>query len=330
MKLGCVSIIVPCYNVAETVKRTIESILSQTYSNIEVLAVDDGSTDCTGAILDELAKKDERVRVYHIPNGGVTHARLTGCRMAEGEWIGFADGDDTIDADMYERLVQNALKYKADISHCGYRMALQDGRVNYYHNTGCLEQQDRTTALQEILSGEKIEPGLWNKLFRRELFQHLLQIEPEIVGIRINEDLIMNYYLFSACDAAVYEDFCPYCYIVREGSASQSKLNNHRIYDPIRVKQKILEIIPEELRQAAQKAYLSTCVGAYNLLVLAREPLFQEDRIAVRKLIREQRSFLYLLSKKQRFLSYLILYLPGIYPMLYRIYERYFQKKKYV
>ena len=211
-----ISIIVPVYKVAADLPRCLDSILAQTYQNLEIIAVDDGSPDESGAILDRYAEKDPRIRVIHQENGGVTAARLRGVRAASGAWIGFVDGDDEIEPDMYQRLMNNAHQYHADISHCGYRMVFPDGRVHDFHNTGAVEIHDRAKALQELLSGERVEPGLCNKLFRADLFRDLQMDET----IRINEDLLMNYYLFDRAEKSVFEGVCPYHYILRQESAS--------------------------------------------------------------------------------------------------------------
>lgn len=250
------SVIVPAYNVEREIGRCLRSILAQQYRELEVIAVDDGSTDNTGILLDRFAAQDARVRVLHRENGGVTSARLCGVREATGKWIGFVDGDDEIEPDMYGRLLSNAERYAAQISHCGYRMVFPDGHTVCFFNTGHLLLHDRSEALRQLLSGEGIEPGLWNKLFRRELFSNLLRSGTVPPDIRVNEDLLMNYRLFSAAERTVYEDFCPYHYILRKNSAATAK-SRHRAADPIRVRQ----IIRDELRgnalyPTAEEAYL--------------------------------------------------------------------------
>ena len=169
-----ISVIVPAFNVETTIIRTLDSILAQTYSEIEVIVVDDGSADETGRVIDNYVSQHKRVMAIHTQNHGVTVARLTGVARASGEWIGFVDGDDEIEPDMYELLLKNAERYGADISHCGYQMVFADGRISYFHNTGGLVPQDRTTGLKDLLDGSLVEPGLCNKLFRKNLFQRLL------------------------------------------------------------------------------------------------------------------------------------------------------------
>lgn len=323
-----ISVIVPVYNVAADLPRCLDSILAQTYSHIEIIAVDDGSPDGSGVTLDNYAEKFSNICVIHKANGGVTSARMAGIMAAHGEWIGFVDGDDEIEPDMYERLLRNAERYNAEISHCGYQMCFPDGRVRYFHNTGLLAQQDRTTALKELLSGERIEPGLCNKLFRKPLFRSLLHGDAVPEDIRINEDLLMNYRLFSAAERTVYEDWCPYHYIVRAGSASRARLNEHKIHDPIRVKALIRRDAPEELQDDAQRAYINTCINVYHTLLQAGAP-YRGDLKAVRALLLQEERDFYLLGKKRALMARLIARTPGLYRPVYAVYSRYFQKNPY-
>ena len=115
-----ISIIVPAYNIEAPLPRCLNSLLAQEYSNLEIIVVNDGSKDDTGAVMDAYAAKDSRIKAIHKENGGVTSARLRGVAEATGEWIGFCDGDDFVEPDMYARLMKNAADHNAQISHCGY------------------------------------------------------------------------------------------------------------------------------------------------------------------------------------------------------------------
>ncbi len=324
-----ISIIVPVYNVEAYIIRTLDSILAQTYSDIEVIVVNDGSTDKTGFVIDDYARQHGQVKVIHKQNEGVTIARMTGVKAARGEWIGFVDGDDEIEPDMYEFLFNNAMKHKADISHCGYQMVFADGRVNYFYNTGRLVKQDKPTGLKDLLDGSYIEPGLCNKLFHKTLFHSLLHDHTMDTSIRINEDLLMNFILFSEAKQSVFEDVCKYHYLVRSSSASRAPLNNNKIYDPICVKQKILRLNVDDVKEYAEKAYIGTCVNVYNSLMLERTEKFLDDEVEVRKLIQNRKEWISLLSKKQQILADLILYLPKVYKPVYRFYAKYILKSRY-
>lgn len=322
-----ISVIVPVYNLEKELPRCLESILAQTHRNIELIAVDDGSTDGSRRVLAEYAARDSRVKPIFKENGGVTSARLRGVAEAKGAWIGFVDGDDEIEPDMYERLLANAGKYSADISHCGYRMVFDDGRVNYFHNTGTIREQNRETGVRDLLEGTLVEPGLCNKLYHRKLFDGLAELMD--ASIRINEDLLMNYYLFSAAQKAVFEDWCPYHYIVRGTSASRSKLNEHRIYDPLHVKEIILADVSEELRSDARRAYMTTCVYSYCGLALEREYPVAEAKVYLRGKLKEHHDWCGLLPKRTKLLAEMIVKMPWIFGIVYPLYVRFLQKRQY-
>lgn len=324
-----ISVIVPAYNVEKEITRCLDSIAAQTYQNIEILAVDDGSSDATAEILDRYSETHKNVRVIHKENGGVTSARLCGVREARGEWIGFVDGDDVIEPDMYERLLKNALEYNAQISHCGYQMRFSDGRIHYFHNTGVLVQHDKIAGIRELLSGAMIEPGLCNKLFHKSLLQNLLSDDKMDTGIKINEDLLMNFYLFREAEQTVFEDFCPYHYIVRATSATRRGLTDHDLWDPLRVKECILKQIPAELTETARRVYLGACISVCNRIARAKDKKYDGDFRNARRRLWERRSWLSLLGGKGRVYALLILCLPGLYGYIYRFYFNNISRKPY-
>lgn len=230
-----ISIIIPAYNVENYIESCLESVVNQTYKSLEIVIVDDGSTDNTAAIIDKYAAEDTRIVVIHKYNSGVTEARLKGVEAATGEYIGFLDSDDEIEPNMFETLLENAVNYGADISHCGYQMMFPDGRVDYYYGTDRIVFQDKLTGLRDLLEGSFIEPGLWNKLYKRSLFTDILSNNKMDTSIKINEDLLMNYFLFQNSHLAVFYDKCFYHYKVHKNSAATSELNENKLLDPLRV-----------------------------------------------------------------------------------------------
>lgn len=232
-----ISVIIPAYNIEAYLPRTLDSVLAQTYGNLEIIVVNDGSKDNTAAVIDAYTNKDSRIHAILKENGGVTSARLCGVAQATGDYIGFVDGDDYIEPQMYERLIENLKKHNADISHCGYQMVFPS-RVDYYYNSGNLILQENDRPCADLLEGSFVEPALYNKLYRRELFVGLEEWMDK--NIRINEDLLMNFYLFRQTQKAVFEDVCPYHYILRKGSAATSVLNEHKLRDPLKVLQILL------------------------------------------------------------------------------------------
>ncbi len=234
-----ISIIIPAYNICNELGPCLDSILAQTHTNIEVIIVNDGSKDGTASVMEHYATLDSRVKVIHKENGGVTSARLRGVREAQGTWIGFVDGDDRIEPQMYAHLLENAQKYDADISHCGYQM-VYPSRIDLYYGTGRLVEQSNEDGMTDLIGGKFIEPALVTKLYKKDLFTPLLQDSLMDPTIKNFEDLLMNFYLFRDSNKSVYEDFCPYLYILRLSSAATSKLNEHKVLDPIRVSKILL------------------------------------------------------------------------------------------
>lgn len=325
-----VSVIVPVYNLENYLERCVQSILVQTYKNVEIILVDDGSTDHSKAVIEQLMQQDNRVKGVFKKNGGVTSARLAGVKKAKGTFIGFVDGDDEIEADMYELLVKNAEKYQADISHCGYQMQFADGRIHYFYNTGTIREQDNITGLKDLLEGDLIEPGLWNKLYHRKLFDNLLNNNLMDCSIKINEDLLMNYYLFKEAEKSIFEDVCKYHYLIRQASASRRMINKNKIEDPIKVKRIIFNQIDNELKQMAKRVYLRTCINVYNEIVLSNKQ--KEYKVYLDWIImqlKKQKKNLFSLGKKQTVLAFLMIYCSAIINVLYPLYVRRIQKKKY-
>lgn len=322
-----ISVVVPIFNLAPWLPRCVESILGQTHRNLEVLLVDDGSIDDSLFVAEEFAGRDPRVRVFHQRNAGVTAARMLGVSEARGSWIGFVDGDDEIEPDMYARLLENARKYDADISHCGYRQVRLDGSVSLHHGTGGVRPQDHLTGLKDLLEERTVGPALWSKLYRRELFRELDGKMDR--SIRINEDILMNFYLFSEAKQSVYADFCPYRYITRKGSAVTGRKNTHWIYDPIRVRQLILDACGEELKEDGEIALLRVLLYVYALLTVEDQKKFRADRDKVQALLAAERESFSLLTRRNRLLAGAICDAPWLFRLTFRLYVRLFRGGEY-
>lgn len=184
-----ISVIVPIYNDAQYLPQCIESICGQTYHDLEILLIDDGSSDGSSEICDAYRKRDSRIAVFHKENGGAVSARKAGMIRATGEYIAFADGDDWLEPEMLERLFAVLSCEKADIVMCGRFEETGSVRKEVYHGipTGRYDKK----ALKEkvyprmIVNGAFFEwglfPGLWDKLFRRECVEKFLMAVDERV-----------------------------------------------------------------------------------------------------------------------------------------------------
>lgn len=322
-----ISIIIPAYNIEKYISRCLDSIVEQTYTNLEIIVVDDGSKDNTGKILDDYAMSDNRIHIIHKENGGVTSARLEGIKQSTGEYIGFVDGDDYIDSNMYERLIANMLENNADISHCGYKMVFPNGKIDYYYNTDNKVIQDNQKGIADLISGNYVEPGLCNKLYKRTLFNHLINKQLIDTSIKINEDLLFNYYLFKESKLSVYEDFCPYHYILRKNSAATSKINQNKLIDPIKVSKIILEDCKSNvvLSNTVEIRLVRQMISIACMSVKENKELIYLFRKQIRK---ELRSRLFgvlknnAISMKLKIMALWVCVFPTSYRVVHTIYAR--------
>lgn len=214
-----ISVIVPVYNVEQYLERCVDSIINQTYTNLEIILVNDGSTDNSGKLCDELAKKDERIRVIHKENGGLSDARNRGIDEAESDLVGFIDSDDYIDRDMYEILLKNLNNTDADLSMC----ALYD----VYNNTPEAQVTNKETwelsseqAIKMVMEAKILSVTAVNKLYRKSLFSDL-KFE---VG-KIAEDAFIMIKLLDKCEKIVATNEKKYYYVHRENSITTQKFS---------------------------------------------------------------------------------------------------------
>ena len=328
MENTLISVVVPAYNIEGYIAKCLDSLLNQTYKNLEIIVVDDGSTDQTGIIIDRFAVADSRIHPVHQENAGVSKARLAGIKQATGTYVGFVDGDDIIEEDMYDRLLNNAIKYNADISHCGFQIVVNGGeRVHYFYNTGEIIQQDNQTGIRDLIEGKFVEPSLCNKLFRRELFQQLLQAETMNWSLRINEDVLMNYYLFKEAKGSIYEDFCPYHYLARSNSASRSDFKAYKVLEPVEVWKEILDDTTPELKEIAWRRYLVACSVAYASLGDHQE--YKEESKKLKTELKTYRDKWQYLTRNEQLKLKLMMTSVSLYRSLYSFYEKRLQKKVY-
>lgn len=206
-----VSIIVPIYGVEPYLRRCLDSILGQTYPNLQIILVDDGSPDNCGLICDEYARMDPRVQVVHQPNKGVAAARNAGLAMADGEWIGWVDADDWIDPDMFAFLLEGALRTKSDVCICGRYEQLRH-KTAYFGASEPISL-DRKAAVAALLEERYIDSALYDKLWKRALFDGIVFPQGHTY-----EDLATVYRLFERSERTQCLPGPKYHYFRRKGS----------------------------------------------------------------------------------------------------------------
>ncbi|WP_343338751.1 hypothetical protein TPELB_09620 [Terrisporobacter petrolearius] len=315
------SIIIPAFNIENYISRCLDSLINQAYKNIEIIVINDGSNDKTGEIIDEFVKKDKRIKVIHKKNEGVSIARNTGIDIAKGEYIGFVDGDDSVDEDMFETLIKNAIKYNADISHCGYKMVFPS-RTDCYYNTGEVIVQDNYRGLKDLLNAKKVEPGLWNKVYKVSLFEDIRLNS----NIKYNEDLLMNFYLFRKSKKSVFYDKCMYNYMIRKGSAATKKISKNKILDPILVLEEIKNSLEQnsELYKIAYNRYLSSLVGICRNNQCKTDDKYKHYVQEAKEILKqecEKSNNKDLIVGKRKYMIYGVTYLSGIFNIIDNIYS---------
>ncbi len=212
MEKDLISIIIPVYKVEKYLEKCIESVLKQTYTNLQVILVDDGSPDNCGKICDEYAKKDSRIEVIHKVNGGLSDARNVGIAKAKGKYIGFVDSDDYIKEDMYEILINLIKEYDADVSICNLYDVIE-GKEYIRNKENGIKEYNRIDILKEVLLDKNIQSYAWNKLYKKELFNEIKYP----IGKKY-EDIGTTFYIFEKCNKVVVTSKPEYYYLKRADS----------------------------------------------------------------------------------------------------------------
>lgn len=223
---GLISIIIPVYNLEKYLDRCIQSVVAQSYSNIEILLIDDGSDDSSRMICDAWGRIDSRIKVYHKKNGGTSSARNLGLRKAEGEFIGFIDGDDYIKEDMYESMY-DAMGEAVDIVTCGTVKMEMDRKASCPNGYG--KSPKRMTfsgneAIEELLLQRYMSFSPCDKLYRHRLFEKI-----EFPVRRTCEDLPVIYNLFKKSQNVINIGKVKYYYCYRADSASRRAFYPRRV-----------------------------------------------------------------------------------------------------
>lgn len=212
-----VSIIVPVYNAEKSMRKAVGSILAQTECRLELILVDDGSTDGSGAVCDEYGTRDPRVRVIHQANAGVSAARNAGIGAACGDYIGFVDGDDRIAPDMYGRLLQEAERTGADVVMCDAVTVYENGRtqadtISQLTENTVLKKSDLRSSLLPEMAG-----AVWRCIYRKRMLDSFGVRFP--LGVKFSEDRVFNLYAFGNANKVAYVKEAHYYRCVNAQSA---------------------------------------------------------------------------------------------------------------
>ena len=208
-----ISVIVPVYKVEAYLDKCVQSIVDQTYRNLEIILVDDGSPDNCGAMCDAWAEKDSRIRVIHKENGGLSDARNAGMAVAAGEYMGFIDSDDYIAPDMYRLLLERMRADGSDIAACGVEMVFEDGTPSRMLTPTGSHVLDNGQAMESIIRESLLKQPVWYKLYRTDLIRDI----PFAVG-KYHEDVFWSWQAVARAGKISIFDIPCYYYLQRSGS----------------------------------------------------------------------------------------------------------------
>ena len=326
-----ISIIVPCYNVEKYIEKCTNSLINQSYKNIEIILVDDGSTDNTGDICDNLKKKDKRINVIHIHNSGVSNARNIGIKQSKGNYIAFVDSDDYIELNMYEEMVSiiNS-KELPDIVSSGFIYETEKGQkfACSKKSSNKIDILNKKEAFEEIFSG-RIGAYIWNKLFRKDLLlSNNLLFD---IDISSGEDLLFLCQVIESASKIYHINKDYYHYIKRNDSITNSQFNE-KLLSILKAFDKIENITNRSFNNSKESFKFSKSFAICNLIYkMYNQKRYQKETKELNSWLKQNRK-LFLIGnypdKKVKVISILLSINVSMGCTIWSIYKK-IRNKKY-
>ncbi len=318
VKNELISIIVPVYNVEKYLSECIDSLIYQTYSNIEIILIDDGSTDSSGDICDNYSKKDKRIKVIHKENTGLSDSRNIGINQSKGNLITFVDSDDVIDTTMIDVLYKNMQKENADISIIAYTLLCKSGNKyplfsNIYMTLNSKDAIDYSYRMRYF------SISACGKLYKKHLFNNI-----KYPVNKICEDQYTTYKLFYKSNIIVYDSSPLYFYRRRKSSIMNSKISNS--FDCILSSKEVLKFttkIYDSPIESVRLNYVLFCLLFYNSSIL-KNTFFTRPNKYTTKIIKKNKKLLlntHILSNFKKIQILIFLYLKPLYVLLYKTFS---------
>lgn len=276
-----ISVVVPVYNVERWLGECVDSILSQSYGDIEVILVDDGSTDSSRQACDSYAAADGRVRVIHKSNGGLSDARNAGIDVAKGEYITCVDSDDVIASGMLQYLFNLLIENDADIACC-QRLEIDESSKPLHDSRVHLDKKAVVLGREEALCNSLVDTVAWGKLYKSSLFEGIRYP----VG-RLHEDVFTTHKLVAAGKKVVVGNAKMYLYRIRSGSISKTVFTHRHmdmVYGKVEQAEYIRQHVPAVAKRAEAAIVYGACVCAQRMAKAGYED--KDDIAFVQKQIR--------------------------------------------
>lgn len=330
MENNLISIIVPVYNVEKYIEQCLESLINQSYRNLEILLIDDGSTDKSGEICDNYSEKDNRIRVIHKTNGGLSDARNTGLDIARGAYIGFVDSDDYIALEMYEQLYKLCEKYNADLAAA--RFIEFDGtrldNLDFTNDIVVLKNNEMLGLHIKGYGDYEVSFSVWDRLYRKDIIGKI-----RFPKGRCYEDIMFTTQIFARAKLCVYFDKPLYYYRVRADSISKKDFYTtegitQRVMDDqipfLKERIKYLkEIGLDEWSDICRLQYYETLLAYLNRnskknsnINLALKELIKEENDWIKNYIKKD------IKLKKKIKLYLALVSPEVHNYLWKLWQR--------
>ena len=306
----------PIYNAKKDMSVAIESVLAQTYKELELILVDDGSNDGSSEICDEYERKDSRVKVLHQQNSGCAAARNSALKVVQGDYISFVDSDDVVHPKTYEILIKNLENYEADISICDYK-EFSNALPTEYVEDNRIEILNNEEAIKELNENAKFTLALWSKVYKKELFYN-----EEFPLIKTSSDNFIAYRLLYKSRKIVYCSNQYYYYKVNPLSVTHKKgyVNMHILYEGIKIVEYIKEKMPSQYVSTAYK-YMLLSLGIYNTMIINNV----HDTEKVHEVYRKVKEWNQIVGntipmpRKKRYQLNLFLFNRKLYKLMYRL-----------
>lgn len=317
-----ISVVLPIYNVEKYLEKCMESIFNQTYKNLEILLVDDGSPDGCPALCDAYAKKDKRVRVVHKKNGGISDARNAGVAESSGQYIAFVDPDDYVESDYIEYLYSLIKKYNCKMSLCQHTVKFEGGREICYGKNGddLLTSKD---CIERMLYNDVIDTSCWAKLFSADLAKKFLYPKGKLF-----EDIGTVYKFFIESEQIACGWQSKYFYMMRPKSIVHCNFNPHKL-DLLEMTDsmasEVKSIFPD-LGKACLRRQVYSRFSTLNQMLDVKEKVYKEKRKEIIRCIKENKKAL-LSDKKLPRRDKLALYLLSMGFFFYKLAWKIFKAK---
>lgn len=307
-----ISIIIPIYNVEKYLDTCLDTVVNQTYRDIEIILVDDGAKDNSGVIADNWANKDQRIKVIHQENGGLSKARNTGIKAASGQYLIFVDSDDVVALNMVERLYELVVEHQAQIAIADAQHIF--GERKEYRAAGQIKVYTNLEAIREMWYQNSFLPSAWGKIYQKELFEGVQYKE----GI-IFEDVEVMHRLFYQCSKIVYSTEELYGYVHHEASITTNPFSQKDLVI-LDICDQILDFSRDkpEISRAAKHYYI---VGALRVYLNALPEMAQARQEAQQRLAKYGKTVLHdeNIRKKTKYALWLYFYCR---PLLRPVYRR--------